>query len=827
VSSAKDGRTILWDLFDMKAIDELPADEPEEKNGPGGGGMFGGAGRSQQKRYAVKWAPGMKGVLSTCSFDRKVQVHSMVGGGKGGSRAPNWLEKKGGVACGFGGKLVSFDKKTGAIVTLKEFVESPDLVAASEAFESGLATSDNETMCANKAMSFDPSSHLSKVWGFMRITFQANAREQLVKYLGFDSEEIERAAQSFSSSSDDPSAAMAGLSLSSSTPSTMSKAAEETVSRALLVGNFEAAVECCFQTGQLADALILSSCGGAELWQKTQEKYFQKEAEGRPYLKIVNAVINNRLDELVAASDLGKWQETLAILSTYGKSEEFPVLCEQLGSRLNEAGDVASASLCYVCALNLEKSLQFWKAELEQANAANGGLDIMALHQFVEKATVFSKSDANAVFGTDINDLFAQYAEALANQGLFSVASKYARSDSQSCAILRDRLFHASDDTGKHAMVHANNGQPIAFPFEAVNVNQAPVGAAQTFGQQQPGQGAPQQQQQAAQQVNPQQPAAPQLPPGWIAMQDPASGRTYYANQQDGTVSWDMPAPVAVAPAPAPVPVQQPVVQQPAFGQQQQPAYGQPQQQQHAYGQQPVAAQPAYGQQQQQQQQPAYGQPQQQQQAPASYQPQPTPVQAPAAAPMTAQPGFQQQAQQPTTPVRAGVVPGANLANKYGDGFVSSASNPELAAQYGNIGTANPYNGAARPGQANIPGTPGGTLVPEPPAAPAQIDPANQPIVDGLNHFLATLGAMQLLSSEKKQLVEVQKGVALLIQKLGVGGVDADTCGMMLQLVQVMGARDYNSANAINTNLANTVWKDHKDWLKGIKFLIQLVSKKM
>jgi len=29
----------------------------------------------------------------------------------------------------------------------------------------------------------------------------------------------------------------------------------------------------------------------------------------------------------------------------------------------------------------------------------------------------------------------------------------------------------------------------------------------------------------------------------------------------------------------------------------------------------------------------------------------------------------------------------AKLASKYGDGFVSSASHPELAEQYGNIGT--------------------------------------------------------------------------------------------------------------------------------------------
>jgi len=35
--------------------------------------------------------------------------------------------------------------------------------------------------------------------------------------------------------------------------------------------------------------------------------------------------------DLVLGSSLDRWQETLAILSTYGKSEEFPGLCEVIG----------------------------------------------------------------------------------------------------------------------------------------------------------------------------------------------------------------------------------------------------------------------------------------------------------------------------------------------------------------------------------------------------------------------------------------------------------------------------------------------------------------
>ncbi|GMI36564.1 hypothetical protein TeGR_g1981 [Tetraparma gracilis] len=63
VSSGKDGRTILWDLFDLRQIDELPQDAVEAK--PVSQGMFGGAAASQQKRYDVRWSKTQKGVLST------------------------------------------------------------------------------------------------------------------------------------------------------------------------------------------------------------------------------------------------------------------------------------------------------------------------------------------------------------------------------------------------------------------------------------------------------------------------------------------------------------------------------------------------------------------------------------------------------------------------------------------------------------------------------------------------------------------------------------------------------------------------------------------
>lgn len=38
------------------------------------------------------------------------------------------------------------------------------------------------------------------------------------------------------------------------------KAAEAVIKRSLLVGNFEAAVQCCMSTGNMADAMLLARC---------------------------------------------------------------------------------------------------------------------------------------------------------------------------------------------------------------------------------------------------------------------------------------------------------------------------------------------------------------------------------------------------------------------------------------------------------------------------------------------------------------------------------------------------------------------------------------
>lgn len=516
VSCGNDNRTLLWDLYSLRPIAEIPNDDSSANNGASNhphmqNGLQhqqpndfygGGLGSSQQKRYDVSWSPIRRGVVSTCSFDRKVQAHSVIGLATKCGRPPKWMSPSSGVSCGFGGTIVSINNSNNSesssstspqkIVTIDNIVEHPELVSVSEKFESGFAAGSTDCIAyCNDMASRAKDSYERQVWSFMQIMFETNAREELLSYLGFDPDKIHKTAMEFSDIGEEKKKRgdNGGSSLPTPPPppgsdgrgggvampsSTMSKSAENAVKDALLVGNFEAAVECCFRSGNLADALVLASCGGADLWQKTQAEYFARESKRRPFLSLVSAVIHDQLTDLVAMSDPKKWKETLAVLSTYGKSEEFPVLCAALGDRLEGAGDFANASLCYMCALNLGQAVGYWKFTLQNANESfeGSGTDLLSLQQFIEKVTVFTQAlDSSQIqLDDDVANLFADYSKALANQGLLVAASKYLKGcDTQECKELRDRIYRSRmGGFCPDLMASAPD-----FPYDFVNVGVA------------------------------------------------------------------------------------------------------------------------------------------------------------------------------------------------------------------------------------------------------------------------------------------------------------------------------------------------------------------
>ncbi|TIB81194.1 WD40 repeat-like protein [Wallemia mellicola] len=274
------------------------------------------------------------------------------------------------------------------------------------------------------------------------------------------------------------------------------------ITKALVLGDFESAVELCLSTERYADAILLAVKGGSELLAKTQKSYFQRQTAHLPYLRLFQSIVSDDLSDIVQNADLNEWQEIFVVLCTFAKSEEFGQLAEQLGQRLDFQYRVAdeadkmgakkyrtNAILCYLAAGKLERVVNIWSDEMLEEESSGVGehtskqsQHALALQSFIEKVTIFQK--ATGYVDQDLNqptesptvaasgvrvyklstlyDRYHEYAELLASQGLVKDAVKYinltpvdykgaagASSDAQTA---RERLLiAASDESQKEA----------------------------------------------------------------------------------------------------------------------------------------------------------------------------------------------------------------------------------------------------------------------------------------------------------------------------------------------------------------------------------------
>jgi protein transport protein SEC31 len=108
-----------------------------------------------------------------------------------------------------------------------------------------------------------------------------------------------------------------------------------------------------------------------------------------------------------------------------------------------------------------------------------------------------------------------------------------------------------------------------------------------------------------------------------------------------------------------------------------------------------------------------------------------------------------------------------------------------------------------------------------------ELTPDLAPIKDGLLEIVAALMSAAVTGAEKRMLIEGEKGVTVLLKKLSRNQVSSEIAGQVANMVKALQAKDYASATAVQAALVNHDWHDHKDWLKGIKFINQLAAKKL
>ena len=351
------------------------------------------------------------------------------------------------------------------------------------------------TFCQKKLEGCGESAKERELWAFMKILFEGDTRKQLLEHLGYKpaQEEAPQAAEPERADANGLVNHAANLSLDgnldeinaqlaqpeafndedffdnlqgvpSPLPSPVRKEPEaapvapeaevaedppkvtekldevdKEIKHALFVGNYSGAVDACLKADKMADALLIASVGGADLWAKTQKTYLAKNSKG--YMKVLMSIMENDLKTLVQQQHPQSWRETLALLCTYAQSEDWPDLCSNLGDLLlTRGGDIDSAVLCYICAGNLDNAVRLWSQNIDLAQ------DKTQLHTVMEKAIVLSlatEQQGSQAYG----DLLNMYADLLASNGQISEALSFLNSIpgelSESTTTLRDRLSQA------------------------------------------------------------------------------------------------------------------------------------------------------------------------------------------------------------------------------------------------------------------------------------------------------------------------------------------------------------------------------------------------
>ncbi|XP_071129998.1 protein transport protein Sec31A-like isoform X4 [Mytilus edulis] len=388
-------------------------------------------------------------------------------------------------------------------VYVSQVVTETELLNSSSQLEQALVNGQYVEFCAMK--SANSSDEIQEnIWNFLRVNFEKEPREHYIELLGYDKTELarkvaehisadphyesqgvdaEELAQrmtqlhtadgvaasggqaspnvgsktpgsrddlsigNISDTFDDIAAANAQQEKVEQTPLNISTEddPEGYLCQALLMGNFEAAVELCLCENKMAEAILLAIAGGPELLQRTQKRYFAKNNGN--ISRLISSVVTQNWSHIVESCDIANWKEALALILTYASSEEFVPLCDTLARRLeNEVGGEYSmyASLCYICSGNLENLVQNWLNNTESQNSPLALEDLVEKVMILRKAVELSRGQAQDISGGALADKLNQYSNLLAAQGSLDTAFSYlGNSTDLNLNILKDRLFYA------------------------------------------------------------------------------------------------------------------------------------------------------------------------------------------------------------------------------------------------------------------------------------------------------------------------------------------------------------------------------------------------
>uniref|UniRef100_A0A8C9XS59 Protein transport protein Sec31A n=1 Tax=Sander lucioperca TaxID=283035 RepID=A0A8C9XS59_SANLU len=514
LSSAKDNRILCWNPNTGEVIYELPT--------------------TNQWCFDVQWCPRNPALLSAASFDGRITVYSVMGGslkaqqqstankisssfdsmdpfGTGQvlpplqvpqptvqdtivpplKKPPKWVRRPVGASFAFGGKLITFEnpqlppvqspQPVPRQVFVSQVTTETEFLQRSRELQAALQSGSFNNYCQAKIHNAKSDAE-KDIWKFLLVNFEDEARVKFLRLLGFSKDELEIKRSDVATAVCDArtSGSVSPADFFSQTPKEnanfqipVSCDTNGLISQALLVGNFEGAVDLCLNDGRYAEAILLSISGGEELLKKTQQKYLSNQKNSISMVSLISSVVTQNWRDIVQSCELDNWKEALAALLTYAHPEDFARLCDTLGGRLEHERTekrCLQACLCYICSGNIEKLVECWALHRDCSSP-------LGLEDLVEKVMMLRKSIERlrnsevAVQSPILAEKLTCYAGILAAEGSLATAMDCDKYLLCVCTIL-DRLFHAQEE--------AAVGQQPSNSFNRVNVSTAkPTPAAQ------------------------------------------------------------------------------------------------------------------------------------------------------------------------------------------------------------------------------------------------------------------------------------------------------------------------------------------------------------
>ncbi|KAF2668780.1 hypothetical protein BT63DRAFT_456421 [Microthyrium microscopicum] len=528
LSCGKDNRTVCWNTHTGEAFGEFPI--------------------VTNWTFQTSWNPRHPGLLATASFDGKISIQTIQNTNpdssdsaadqaldgadffaSAGTRpqgvsfslpiAPTWLQRPVSATFGFGGKLVKVGpvdatSKTSKI-SISTFVSDPSIGESSQKFEETIKGGDLKGFCEGKIS--DAKSDDEKADWTVIETLISGSRLKLKEYIGFAEEtqqngdivaEKPKAASgddaSFFDNAEGDDNFLSNLAASkgakTNNPFNVYTGSEsdsdKSITRALILGNFEDALDVCLKEKRMSDAFMIAICGGDKCIEKAKAAYFKQVSDGPNYLRLLASFSGKNLWDVVYNADLKEWKDVMAAICTYANEKDFPDLCEALGDRLQDqtTAEHKDASFCYLAGSKLEKVVTIWLQELrdkEKSSIKEGGeessffsIHANSLQEFIEKVTIFRQvtdfrdGEASKTEDWKLAPLYAKYAEyadILASQGHLSSAERYldllpprypAAEVSRNRVKNATRKAAATNQRGGATTTTAQRGQRVVQTFQ-------------------------------------------------------------------------------------------------------------------------------------------------------------------------------------------------------------------------------------------------------------------------------------------------------------------------------------------------------------------------